>query len=286
VADNERQQPALPHAESDQKAESEDDKVAGPRSVAIFSDLHGLAQFGNAKLPNKAYDHAAEKFMRGLGDMGGDIADTARHLVSRLLALGRDRFDRWFDEVTQAVPPDRRRAAPPEIVGPALQELVFMEEKNPLSQLYLELLKKATDKATPESALHPGFTKILGELSPQEAWALYLAKKENVIAKWELPANAIMAMPNPNLSDLKKEKRITFITGMERVYELNIYHLIALNMLKWLRIGSHHPLGSTGRATIMGLGLSEFGRAFVDTCIPEDFNWPQSDGDTQSPDQR
>ena len=76
------------------------------------------------------------------------------------------------EKVTADVPEDRQQAAPSHIAGPALQNLVFLDEDSPLAELYLELLKRAIDKERSNEA-HPAFIKIIEQLSPEEAVLLF-----------------------------------------------------------------------------------------------------------------
>ena len=51
--------------------------------------------------------------------------------------------------------------------------LRFMEDENPLTELYLNLLARAIDKERCNEA-HPAFIKIIEQMSPDEAMVLYV----------------------------------------------------------------------------------------------------------------
>ena len=240
---------------------------------ALIGDLTGFGKVADSKVINKAYDDAASSFLRELGGAATDNAITGRHVLGRMLNLTRERFDRWFEKIADGVPEEHRRDAPPEIVGPAIRSLAFMEEQNPLAQLYVELLKKCTDRRTPESQLHPAFTKILAELSPEEAWALYLARKHKVIAEWPTPKTLLTRIPD--ITTLVEKRQIKFVRGMNRVLTISVDHLISLNLLFWGRIRGRE-------VATQGLALTRFGHSFVQTCVPSNFDFPLKDADTKS----
>lgn len=66
------------------------------------------------------------------------------------------------------MPEDRQVPASPSIAGPALRTMLFLEEDNPLAEMFVNLLSKAIDRDA-KQRVHPGFVKVLEHLSPDEA---------------------------------------------------------------------------------------------------------------------
>src|SRR5208337_3598331 len=77
------------------------------------------------------------------------------------------------------VPEDRQQEAAPSIAIPILMDLRFMEDDNPLTELYLNLLARAIDKERCNEA-HPAFAKIIGQMSPDEAMVMYVMRDAQV----------------------------------------------------------------------------------------------------------
>ena len=238
----------------------------------LIGDLLGLAKLADSELVNKAYDDLAHGLMHEVGQGLSDIAYTGRYILGRLLALQRDRFDRWLDRIGKDVPEERRRYIPPEIAVPTLRGLAFLEEGNPLADLYVELLKKAIDSSVPESEIHPAFPKILSEISPLEAVVLYLAQKGEVIAWYQHLFKSIPIGTPTRLSLMLDRGDLRLAEGLDGLSAVNIYHLLALDLLEWRVLpGRRFPTRDEGRR---GLQISEFGAAFAKTCIPENFVLP------------
>jgi hypothetical protein len=58
--------------------------------------------------------------------------------------------------------------------------MLFLEEDNPLADMFVRLLSKAIDKDTKRS-VHPGFVKALEHLSPDEAVLLTRLSQSNIL---------------------------------------------------------------------------------------------------------
>lgn len=83
----------------------------------------------------------------------------------------RERLLRDLDQVRERVPIDRQVESPPEIAGPVIEKLRFLDPENTIRELFLNLLTASIDKER-QSKVHPAFPKILEQLSRDEALLL------------------------------------------------------------------------------------------------------------------
>jgi hypothetical protein len=135
-----------------------------------MDDLAGLGKVADSKLANKLYDDAASPAIRELGDAAGDVIKTLRLFTApfQLAATAQDRFKKWLEQAREKVPEERQVPAESSIAGPVLQSMLFLEEDNPLAEMFVNLLSKAIDKDT-KGRVHPGYVRVLDHLSPDEA---------------------------------------------------------------------------------------------------------------------
>jgi hypothetical protein len=153
-----------------------------------MEDLTGLgkvaesvAKLGDSKLPNKAYDDLLSAAMKEGGKALVDAVKAFRLFLApiQLLAAAQDRLAVFCERVRAKVPEDQQQEAAPSIALPVLMDLRFMEDDNPLTELYLNLLARAIDKDRYDEA-HPAFVKIIEQLSPDEAMVVYVLRSRNV----------------------------------------------------------------------------------------------------------
>ena len=224
-------------------------------------DLTGLGKVADSELANKAYDDALAPLMNQLGKLGEDVAKTGRLLLSplQILAAHQDRLGRWVQRIADDVPPPHRQPPPPEIVGPVLRNLSFMEEENEVAQLYLELLKRSMDKQRCDEA-HPAFIKIIEQVSRDEALMLYDLEQlalRHQSAVWFIsdPTSRMgVIVCHQGTDQLYDPSRLRFA---DRVF-LYFGHLVALGIF-------HGPPKPR---------FSDFGRMFVEACVPKVFVAP------------
>ena len=121
------------------------------------------------------YGDMVSRPAKQVGELAVDALKTFRLLLApfQLGAHYQDRFRKWLDNVRDSVPTENQVDAPASIAGPVIKALMFLEEGDPLVELYLNLLRRAIDKERQDEA-HPAFARIIEQLSPDEA-AIYLA---------------------------------------------------------------------------------------------------------------
>ena len=180
----------------------------------------------------------------------------------QLLAVAQDRLATFCDRVRAKVPEDRQQEAAPSIALPILMDLRFIEDNNPLTKLYLNLLARAIDKERCNEA-HPAFVKIIEQMSPDEAMVMYQFKEKDC---WPFP---------PPLGRSALEYSFPHLT-LANPSEMQVYleHLEALNLIGlptfYLEI-ERAGLQTSGRKG-NGIEITEFGRLFIKACIPDDFD--------------
>jgi hypothetical protein len=75
--------------------------------------------------------------------------------------------------VREEVPEERQIEAQPSVAVPILLALRYMEDDNPVTELFLNLLRRVIDRDLVHQ-VHSAFPKIIEQLSPDEAMIVYL----------------------------------------------------------------------------------------------------------------
>lgn len=232
-----------------------------------------LANILDTQTAQKVYDDALSTPAKEAGRLLTDGVKTLR-LVSAPLQLAagfQDRLEGWIDRVIRGIPKERLQSVPARIGGPIIQELRFLDEGDDITEMYLNLLKKAMDRETMDVA-HPAFAKLISLLSPDEVLMLHNLEKRTFQEHYE--------------SDLDpkdhrfKNKRIVLqeYPISELTYPDNFYvytsHLISLNLIAF-PVYNQEPTfyegearkqkGEKGYARLM---LTDFGQMFVRACQP------------------
>lgn len=246
-------------------------------------DLTGLGELANSQIVNKMYDDGLTGTVTETGKALTDITKTFRLFLAPFQygALWQDRFAAYLDSVRSAVPTERQVEAVPEIAGPVLEKLRFQSVDSPLTELYLNLLKRAIDKERRDEA-HPAFANIIAQLSADEALFLFLLRKE-------LLRHADQRM-NREVKLYEIEQQASPFADNLPMY---IEHLRGLNLLAPLEFklkNKPEPIfGSDSRArigeTFFGedggldidiaeqnhvVRLSAFGVQFCKACLPDE----------------
>lgn len=214
--------------------------------MADIKDLTGLGQLADSKFANKVYDDLLAEPTKEAGKVLTDTFKAFRLFTSplQLLALGQDRLARFLDRVRNKVPEERQIDAHPQIAGPVLENLRYMEEGSILTEMYLNLLARAIDQERVGEA-HPAFPKVIEQLCPEEALLLFFFQKNESKGNYVTEYTLKHAVPEP----LSTSTHL----GMYRE------HLVALNLL---------VERAAGQTTY--LVISAFGELFIRACIPED----------------
>ncbi|SMF66255.1 protein of unknown function [Alteromonadaceae bacterium Bs31] len=238
-----------------------------------MKDITGIGKVADSKLANKIYDDAGSPAVKQLGEMAADVTKTLRLFTApfQLAALAQDRFSIWLSEVRNRVPGERQIEAPPQISGPALRAMLFLEENNPLVSLFVNLLSKAIDKESVEE-VHPSFVFVLEQISADEALLLFKLREVAVAG-----ANRCHHLGSDDrepytetITNLEKEE---FISPDQIAMYLE--HLESMNLLRQfggdgerVEIPKEKPEWENFRWFV----LTEFGSQFLRVCVPDEFS--------------
>jgi len=234
-----------------------------------------LPDFIETFLPQKVVERLYEDGVSGsakeLSKIGVDIAKTARLFLAplQLTAAFQDRFERFVRRVAEEVPEERRIEPPPELVGPSLAQMQYLDENNPLWKMFETLLTSAIDSDKADRA-HPSFAHIISQLARDEAVILFHLRTRyfRIVDRMDL-----------NREENRFENRVVeesdipegelFLPEQMHVYYL---HLESLSLVTW-PVTNQDPINDesgnqTGIRRNSTMQLTEFGRLFVSACVP------------------
>ncbi len=136
-----------------------------------MNELEVIGQVLESKVTAKAYDDVASPGFKELGKVGSDLVKTARLFLAplQIAAAFQDRLERFLRELNERVPEERRIEVPPEISGPAIDSMRFLDENTALWEMFKELLVKSADRDS-VGFVHPSFVHIVKQLTRDEAF--------------------------------------------------------------------------------------------------------------------
>jgi len=214
----------------------------------------------------KLYDDAIAPAAKQVGRLGGDTAKVVRLILAPIqgLALLQDRLDQMCERIAKKVPEDRRIEVSPEISGPALDAMTYLDDKSELWQLLEEILTKSMDAQQVHLA-HPAFIVIAKQLTPDEIRILYRLREGAVYVSDGMDLD---------VAEQKFVNRIIHSNGFDidlivpSQFELYVFHLQSLGLVAWT-IGKQTPIidhngVQTGIKRDSSIALTDFGRMFVE----------------------
>lgn len=238
-----------------------------------------VANFGNSKLPNKVYDDLLTEAMQEGGKTLTDVVKAFRLFLApiQLLAVAQDRLAAFCERVRAKVPETQQQEAVPSIALPVLMNLRFMEDNNPLTELFLNLLARAIDRERCNEA-HPAYVKIIEQMSPDEAMVMFQFRSQE---RWPIPPPMDRGViegffPLETLANPKD-------------FRLYFEHLESLNLLQQsgrkIELEPKYAVwGSDSLEAITRvverdndrIQVTSFGRRFIKACISDDFDIAKS----------
>jgi hypothetical protein len=239
----------------------------------MSDEIKGISEILDSKTAQKVYDDGLKSSVSETGSAITDLVKTARIFTApiQIAAAYQDRLAAWIDRTIRKVPEERLVKAPARIAGPIFEELRYLEDGDVITEMFLSLLTKAIDKEEQKFA-HPGFVKIIGHLSPDEALILSCLKKRTYDEHYES-----LYDPEKNIFHSKEIILQEFEKG-DLIYPENFYvytsHLTSLDLVRF-NIYNQTPTwdeqkgvqkGEIGKAK---LELTEFGSMFVSACLPD-----------------
>lgn len=221
-----------------------------------------------SKVAEKVYDDTASPGFKELGKVGADVVKTARLLLAplQIAATFQDRFERFLRELNERVPEARRIEVAPEISGPALESMRYLDEKSVLWDLFKEILFKASDQDL-VGLVHPSFIQIVKQLTRDEAHILFRLKDTDFKVVDRMDLNRA----SNRFENLKVESSTIPEGELINPGAVNIYysHLDSLSLVQW-PITKQDPIMAGGTQTgirrYSTIQLTDFGRLFVSAC--------------------
>jgi hypothetical protein len=218
------------------------DQVVPQEEYCPMDDLTGLGKLAESQVVNEVYGDIAKSAATETGRALEDTVKAFRLFMApiQLLAVAQDRLARFCDRVRKDVPPERQIEARPSIAIPILLALRNMEDDNPLTDMFTELLRNSIDSKTVE-LIHPAFPKIIEQLCGDEAVILYSLREMGYMCI---------------LTDTQQSNSFPLhrLTSPDNLH-FNCRHLAILDL-----VDVH------ANAFVQ---LAEFGRAFIAACVPE-----------------
>lgn len=217
------------------------------------------------------YKDAASKPLIEASNLGTDLIKTGRLLLAPL-QLGsalQDRFSHFLKEKVSKIPDEKLIEPPAQIIGPSLEKMRYIEEDSPLWKMFEELILKAVNKDDIDKA-HPSFVHIIGQLSHDEALLLYELSK----GEFEITDTMDLDRVNNRFINRRIEKSTIPKENLYYPENDNLYynHLESLSLVSWPVI-KETSIGSganqTGTRRISKWVLTDFGKLFIEACIPE-----------------
>lgn len=232
----------------------------------------GIEKILDSKTVERIYQDAVSDSAKEISKVGVDIVKTARLFLApfQLGAAFQDRFERFVKKVRDKVPEENYVEGPPEIIGPAIEKMKYLEEDNPLWQMFEELLVSSVDKNQIEN-VHPSFVYIISQLSRDEGVILYKLKD----SEFEVVDTMDLNHELNRFENLKIEKSNLPTTDLILPDKINLYysHLESLSLVAWPVI-KQDPINfenkQTGIRRYSKMHLTEFGKLFISACIPLD----------------
>ena len=249
----------------------------------------GLPDDVGRNLPiNDLYRDVAQPAAREVGEVLGNVAMAARFLVAPIeyLAAQQGRWQRYLSRVVEKVPEERRIEGHPQLVGPALEKLRYVDETNIIAELFVNLLARSIDRERVSEA-HPAFATIIGQLSSDEALVLYHLKQSEFRLEHflSLKADKNLFLPGTCTVNEFPTERLAF----PNVFETYLDHLYSLNLIQFVEKQAQEPTFEEGTRKQTGviirrfIRLSKFGQLFATACVPDQFPMESQRPEKNSP---
>ncbi|MFH2046714.1 MAG: Abi-alpha family protein [Pseudomonadota bacterium] len=224
------------------------------------------------RLPvEKAYFDALQPAFREIGDVARNTIKASRFILAPIdyLAAQQDRYQSFLKKVNERVPEERMIPAHPQISGPVIEGLRYIEKDSILAELFINLLARAIDKERVNEA-HPAFANIISQLSPDEAFIIFNLNKKDFKLKQHSKF-----FPETHTFGPRKTIANEFPVA-ELVYPDNFFlymdHLHSLNMAGVWQHGNQESIMDGNIQTGVHINnitqLTIFGKLFAKACMP------------------
>ncbi|MDP4087608.1 MAG: Abi-alpha family protein [Bacillota bacterium] len=236
-------------------------------------EIDKLANILGANTVEKAYDDAASQPMKEVGKTATDIVKTLRLFTApfQLAAAFQDRLEKYLNKVRDNVPKEKQIECHPIIAGPVIDRLKYLDDENKLTALFLNLLERAINVDRVNEA-HPAFIHIIDQLSPDEAYILFILRDSEI----EIVDTLDLDKENNKFINLKviqggfPEDKLIAPDNFEIYYS----HLESLNLIQW-PVTKQDPIWNEDGSIQLGIKryskieATSWGKIFIKACIPE-----------------
>ena len=223
---------------------------------------------------NDIYKDVAQPTARQVGGALESTAKVARLLlapIEYLAAVYGERWQRYLERVAHLVPEEKRIEAKPQIVGPVLEGLRYVDEDNVIAELFVNLLARSIDSER-ASEVHPAFATIISQISPDEALIIYELHQRTFIRRSYSPYNAQEDTFGSEtlISNEFPVNKLIFPQN----YLVYLEHLHSLNIAGIWEQGNQEPVYGEDQGQQVGVNitsraqLTKFGRLFARVCVP------------------
>lgn len=233
-----------------------------------MQDLAGLGSIINSKVAENLYQDSASGALQEVGKIGSDLAKTARLFLAplQIAATFQNRLEKYLKTLESRIPEEYRIEVRPQISGPALESMRYLDETDVLWNMFCELLSKSADSRSVQYA-HPSFVHILQQLTRDEVYLLTKLREKPFLQVATMDLN-----PTKQNFINKKIKNTTIpLDELHNAASFEIYysHLESLSLISW-PVTKQDPIVSqgvqTGLTEFSTLQLTEFGELFIDAC--------------------
>jgi hypothetical protein len=236
-----------------------------------MADITGIGEALNSKVAEKVYDDVGSKPAKQIGELAEDAVKSARLVLFPLqvAAAIQEKFEKTLERVVSRVPSERQIKPQLQIVGPIFENIKYLEDSTILYEMFEELLARSIDSGRIEEA-HPSFIHIISQLSRDEALILFELKKSD----FEVIDTMDLDQEKNRFINRKIEKTTIPIDKLSSPNKVEMYysHLASLSLVEW-PVFKQDPIlngeRQIGIRRYSKMNLTEFGKFFVNACVPE-----------------
>jgi len=230
---------------------------------------------------NEFYQDTFQPAAKELGQVLRNTVKAGRLLLAPvdLRAAQHDRWERYLKRLSEKVSEADMIPVLPEISGPALDGLRYVDEGGLIAEMYLNLLARAMDKRRVNEA-HPAFVEIIRQLSPDEALILFKLKRAQYsYIRRDRLVGAEDSQPYKKIGELEQSIIDNEFPTSELIFPDNfsmyVEHLALLGVIVTRPVASKKLIPDSDGADVkLELRFTNFGRLFCEACVPE--NLPSS----------
>lgn len=218
------------------------------------------------------YKDLAQPAFRELGDAARNTVKAARFVIAPLdyLASQQDRWQRWLKRLAVKVEEDNLIPAHPQLSGPAIEGLRYLEEDSLLAEMFINLLARAIDKDRVNEA-HPAFAKIISQLSPDEALVIAFLRDGEYLLEQRASFDNAKQVFGPRKT-IENRFPLNKLACPENFF-LYMDHLHSLNLAGVWQHENQKPIMLNGVQVGVDIKsfsrMTSFGMLFAKACVPD-----------------